>query len=74
MKENLDFGVFFITESGDIVLARFDDELTEGQYLLTFHWCEGERAYRAEQFETLDELTSAMRQVQADLRKWQKCQ
>ena len=69
IKQNVDTGLWYENEHG-IIASAWDDIGGEGgRYILNYH--KGQMpAFDYERLDTLEDLESAMRKFEPDLRKW----
>lgn len=68
IAQNIDLGMWARNRHG-IIGSAFEDLEPEHLYRLNFH-PEEMPAHRSQTFSTLEELETAMRQFEPDLRKW----
>ena len=70
ITQNIDIGLTNRSTSLGITASAFWDLGGDGgQYRINYHY-DGMPAHKSRACETLDELESAMRQFEPDLRKW----
>ena len=69
ITQNIDTGLWFENENG-IIASAWDDIGGEGgRYILNYH--KGQMpAFNSTRYNTIDELETAMRKFEPDLRKW----
>jgi hypothetical protein len=71
ITNHIDTGLWYENANGVIASAFWDLAGWEfgGEYILNYH--QGEMpAFNGKRYETLDELETAMREFEPDLRKW----
>lgn len=69
IAQNMSTGLWFENENGIIASAWDDIGGEDGRYILNFHKS-GMPAHASSRYDTLDELETAMREFEPDLRKW----
>jgi len=67
VKDNLDAGLW-VSYCDDYVAAVYQDT-DSGQFVITYHK-EAMPAFNSESFNSFEELITAMREIESDLRKW----